>query len=159
MAEGDAELTTGAFVEYCETQARLLWGDVETMEAELDDLLSELDTEMADLRARLGEHTDTVEGTVTPGSGDGTDLDDIEEIETDLEERQTVAAAKQARMTAFQELAVGYAELATDLDDDVDGRAALKRVLEFEQAHDAPAYFPERQTVLEAAASEDSSGE
>ncbi|SDF27927.1 hypothetical protein [Halorientalis regularis] len=159
MAEGDAELTTDEFVEYCETQARLLWGQVDTMEDELDDLLSELDAEMADLRERLGEHTDTVEGTVTPGTDDGADLDDIEEIEADLEERQTVAAAKQARMTAFRELAVGYAELATDLDDAAEGRAALKRVLEFEQEHDAPAYFPERQTVLEAAAADDESEE
>ncbi|RXK50391.1 hypothetical protein [Halorientalis pallida] len=152
MAEGDAELTVAAFVEYCETQARLLWGQVETMEGELDDLLSELDAEMADLRERLGEHADTVEGTVTPGSGDGADLDAIEDVEADLEQRQTVAAAKQARMAAFQELAVGYTELATDLDEADDGRAALKRVLEFEQERDAPAYFPDRQTVLEAAA-------
>jgi hypothetical protein len=120
------------------------------------DLLAELDAEMADLRARLGEHTDTVEGTVTPGSDDGADLDAIEEIEADLEERQTVAAAKQTRMSAFRDLAVGYTELETDLSDAADGRAALKRVLEFEQERDAPAYFPDRQTVLEAAASEDS---
>ncbi|WP_424017070.1 hypothetical protein ACOZ4N_14460 [Halorientalis pallida] len=156
MAEGDAELTVAEFVEYCETQARLLWGQVETMEDELDDLLSDLDAEMADLRERLGEHTDTVEGTVTPGSGDGADLDAIEDIETDLEQRQTVAAAKQARMSAFQDLAVGYTELGADLADAEDGRTALKRVLEFEQERDAPAYFPERQTVLEAAASENS---
>lgn len=155
MAEGDAELTTDEFVEYCETQARLLWGEVETMEDELDDLLSDLDAEMADLRERLGEHTETVEGPVTPGSGEGADLDAIEEIEADLEQRQTVAAAKQARMSAFQDLAVGYTELGADLADAEDGRAALKRVLEFEQEHDAPAYFPDRQTVLEAAASED----
>jgi hypothetical protein len=152
MAEGDAELTVAEFVEYCETQARLLWGQVETMEDEIDDLLSDLDAEMADLRERLGEHTETVEGPVTPGSGEGADLDAIEDIEADLEERQTVAAAKQARMSAFQDLAVGYTELAADLADADGGRAALKRVLDFEKEHDAPAYFPERQTVLEAAA-------
>jgi len=157
MGEGDAELTTEEFVEYCETQARLLWGQVETMEDEIDDLLSDLDEEMEDLRERLGDHTDTVEGTVSPGAGEGPDLDAIEELEADLEERQTVAAAKQARMSAFRDLAVGYAELATDLDDAADGRAALKRVLEFEQERDAPAYFPDRQTVLEAAASDDES--
>ncbi|MFB6084357.1 MAG: hypothetical protein ABEJ94_08950 [Halorientalis sp.] len=160
MAEGDAELTTEEFVEYCETQARLLWGQVETMEDEIDDLLSDLDEEMADLRERLGEHTDTVEGTVSPGQGEGPDLDAIQEIEADLEQRQTVAAAKQARMAAFRDLAVGYAELATDLADDDGGRAALKRVLEFERERDAPAYFPDRQTVLEAAGSdEDEAGD
>jgi hypothetical protein len=158
MGEGDAELTTDEFVEYCETQARLLWGQVETMEDELDDLLSDLDEEMADLRERLGGHTDAVEGTVTPGSAGETDLDAIEDLEADLEERQTVAAAKQARMSAFQDVAVGYAELASDLTDADDGRAALKRVLEFEQEWDAPAYFPDRQTVLEAA-SDDGDGE
>lgn len=159
MGEGDADLTAGEFVEYCETQARLLWGQVETMEDEIEALLSDLDAEMADLRERLGEHTDTVEGTVTPGTGESADLDALEDLESDLEERQTVVAAKQARMSAFRDLAVGYAELATDLETVDDGREALKRVLEFERDHDAPAYFPERQTVLEAAAGEESSGE
>ena len=159
MGEGDAELTADEFVEYCETQARLLWGQVETMEDEIDDLLSDLDDEMADLRERLGGHTDTVEGTVTPGPGEGADLDAIEELEADLEERQTVAAAKQARMKAFRELAVGYAELATDLAETDGGRAALKRVLEFEQERDAPAYFPDRQTVLEAASDDGGGGD
>lgn len=155
MGEGDADLTATAFVEYCETQARLLWGQVETMEDDVESHLSELDAEMADLRERLNGHTDTVEGTVTPGTAGGTDLEAIEDLEADLEQRQTIVAAEQARMTAFRDLAVGYTDLATDLEDGADGRQALKRVLEFEQEHDAPAYFPDRQTVLEAAASDD----
>ena len=153
MAEGDADLTTGEFVEYCETQARLLWGQIETMEDELDDLLDDLDAATDDLRAQLDDHADRL-GPVTPGS-DEADLDAIEDLESDLERRQAVVAAKQARMSAFQDLAVGYTELAADLQSAADGRAALKRVLTFEQEHDAPAYFPDRQTVLEAAAAGD----
>ncbi|WP_336001261.1 hypothetical protein [Halorientalis halophila] len=155
MSEGDAELSAEAFVEYCETQARLLLGKVDQMEAEIDELLSDLDAEMAEIRERLDGHADAVEGTVTPGPDGGLDVAAIEDLEADLEERQAVAAAEQSRMVAFQDLAVGYTELAADLPDAADGRAALKRVLEFETERDAPAYFPDRQTVLEAAAESD----
>jgi len=62
--------------------------------------------------------------------------------------------AKQARMQAFQELAAGYTELAEDLPSEAaNGQEALTSIVEFEADADAPAYFDERETMVEAAAS------
>jgi hypothetical protein len=55
-------------------------------------------------------------------------------------------------MTAFQELSAAYTDLAATLEDATDGQAALERVVEFEEEHDAPAYFEDRETLLEAVA-------
>lgn len=157
MGEDDPDLSVTTFVEYCRTQAGLLAGNVETMSDEIDELLDEIDRELADLRARLDETGDAT-GTVSPESPEATREDDIdvetvEEAESELERKQTLVEAKQARMTAHQELATAYSELAAELQADVDdGREALERVVEFEAERDAPAYFPDRQTVLEATA-------
>lgn len=61
-----------AFVEYCRIQAGLLSGSVETMAAEADDLLEEIDERIAELRTRLRERPHT-EGTVGPSSTDDPD--------------------------------------------------------------------------------------
>jgi len=160
MAEDDA-LSVDGFVEYCQVQAGLLSGRVETMSDELDDLLDELDAEMAEIRSQLDGRPDEVADTVGPPSAtgpdeSGVDLDALEAREADLEQKQALVEAKQARMLAFQELAADYTELAAELESDVsDGADALERVVRFEVERDAPAYFPDRQTVAEAAAASD----
>ncbi|SDJ35972.1 hypothetical protein [Natronorubrum texcoconense] len=149
------ELVVEEFVDYCHTQAGLLSGRVETMRDEADDLLSEIDEEMAELRTRLEEHASGVEGVGGPstpaGPGD-VDIDALEELESEVKEKQLLVEAKQTRMQAFQDLAAAYTDLAEDLESDDDGSAALERVIQFEADHDAPAYFEERQTLVEAAA-------
>ncbi|WP_440770705.1 hypothetical protein [Natronorubrum sp. DTA28] len=149
------ELVVEEFVDYCHTQAGLLSGRVETMRDEADELLSEIDEEMAELRTRLEEHASGVEGVGGPstpaGPGD-VDIDALEELESEVKEKQLLVEAKQTRMQAFQDLAAAYTDLAEDLESDDDGAAALERVVQFEADHDAPAYFEERQTLVEAAA-------
>lgn len=157
-SEDISTLAVDEFVEYCRTQAGLLSGNVETISAEVDDLLDEIDEEMAKIRTRLEGQRDDTEGTTAPLSTDGpadsaVDITAIEELETDLEGKQTLVEAEQARMHAFQELATGYTDLVEELQSDVDdGREAMNRVVRFEVDHDAPAYFEDRQTVCEAAA-------
>lgn len=160
MTETDeSPLSVDEFVEYCRVQAGLLSGSVETMGTEADTLLDEIDERTAEIRGRLEGRTGDVEGTATPQStSDPTDttvdVDAIEKLETDLEEKQTLVEAKRVRMQAFQRLAADYTDLAEELHRDVDsGQEAMERVVRFEADHDAPAYFEERQTVYEAAAS------
>lgn len=151
-------LTVDEFVDYCHTQAGLLSGHVETMRSEADDLLTEIDEDMAELRGRLEEHTAGTERTDAPSTPAGPDTTDVdlealEDLETEVEEKQLLVEAKQTRMQAFQDLAIAYTELAADLQTDVDdGEEALRRVLELEADTDAPAYFDERETLIEAAA-------
>ncbi|ELY47552.1 hypothetical protein [Natronorubrum sulfidifaciens] len=151
-----AGLSVDEFVDYCQTQAGLLSGRVETMRAEADDLLSEIDTEMAELRGQLEAHTETVEGPDSPSTPAGPDsgdpdIDAFEALEREVKEKQLLVEAKQTRMELFQELAAGYTDLAAELQSSVDDAdAALERVVHFEADHDAPAYFEERQTMVEA---------
>lgn len=158
MAEDAETLTVDEFAEYCQVQAGLLSGSVETMSDELDDLLDELDAEMAEIRSQLDTRPDDVADTVGPPSTKrpdegAVDLDELENREADLEQKQALVEAKQARMVAFQELAADYTDLAAELLSEVsDGQEALERVVRFEVERDAPAYFPDRQTVAEAAA-------
>jgi hypothetical protein len=164
--EDEPRLSVEEFVEYCRTQARLLSGSVETMSAEADDLLDEIDEGVAEIRDRLEEGRNVggpaasasgTESTVAPG--EGVDVDAIEGLETDLEEKQAIVETKRARIGAFQELIAGYTDLAEELRSDVDdGRRAMDRVVEFEAERDAPAYFEERMTVYEAAARETDGG-
>ncbi|TMT87634.1 hypothetical protein E2L06_13980 [Haloterrigena sp. H1] len=151
-------LAVDEFVEYCRTQAGLLSGRVERMGEEADELLDEIDQEMAELRSRLEALPDEVPGTETPSTAEipatsERDVAAIEQRQETLEEKQLLVEAKQARMQAFQELAADYTDLAEDLAAEAgDGQDALTRVIEFEADADAPAYFDERQTMLEAAA-------
>ncbi|MFP8951595.1 hypothetical protein ACLI4Z_01305 [Natrialbaceae archaeon A-arb3/5] len=151
-------LSIDEFVEYCRTQAGLLSGQVEQMGEEADELLDDIDEEVAEIRERLDGPGD-VAGTAAPSSTDRPsggdteiDVEAIEELQRDLEEKQFLVEAKQARMQAFQDLAAEYTELAEELQAVEDGRDAMERVVRFEADHDAPAYFDERQTVYEAAA-------
>ncbi|MFD1563404.1 hypothetical protein ACFR99_07575 [Haloarchaeobius amylolyticus] len=151
-------LAVDEFVEYCRTQAGLLSGRVEQLGEEADELLDEIDQEMADLRSRLEALPDEVPGTETPSTAEvpdtnGVDVAAIEQRQETLEEKQLLVEAKQARMRAFQEVAAGYTDLAEELSAKAeDGQDALIRVVEFESDVDAPAYFDERQTMLEAVA-------
>jgi small-conductance mechanosensitive channel len=161
MSDDGEPLSVAELAEYCRTQAGLLSGRTETLGAETDALLDEIDERIAEVRARLSEHANAVEGATTSATTTGPDdasaeLSELEELEADLEEQQAVAEAKRARMAAFQELSTAYAELARELEETVaDGRTALDRVVRFEREHDAPAYFEERRTVLEAATESD----
>ena len=159
--EDGPALSTEEFVEYCRTQARFLSGSVQTMADEADELLDEIDDEMAEIRRRLDDGDGSVDHTESPTSTDGPDEPDrtgvdvaaIEEHESELETRQAEVEATQARIEAYQELANGYTALAEEFaESDDDGQAAMQRVVAFEAERDAPAYFEAEQTILEAVA-------
>jgi hypothetical protein len=157
MSDDSVSLSVAELVEYCQTQARLLAGSAETLAAETDELLDELDEDIAEIRERLRTQSNGPDASAGPPSTtDSEPVDELarlEKLETELEEKQTVAEAKRARMAAFQDLSEAYAELAEDLDARTEeGQDALERVVQFEQNHDAPAYFDDRQTLLEAVA-------
>ena len=159
MDENESPLAVDEFVEYCRTQIGLLSGTIERIGTEADDLLNELDEETTEIRTHLEGQTDSIERTTAPPSANTpsdseVDVAAVEDLERDLEEKQTLLKAKHARMEAFQELAAGYTDLIEELRSDVDsGREAMQRVVRFEATHDAPAYFEDRQTVYEAAVS------
>lgn len=153
----DPALSTAEFVDYCRTQARLLSGSIQTMGDEADDLLDEIDQEMAEIRQQLDGEGASVDHTSSPATPDGPDEPDetgvdvaeLAERESSLETKQAEVEATQARMRAYQDLATGYTDLATELaEGETDGQAAMQRVVEFEADQDAPAYFEER-TILE----------
>lgn len=163
MDESDAP-DAAAFAEYCRTQAALLSGRVQQMGEEADELLDEVDDALDDLRGDLDDATD---GTAAPPSTADPDRPDpgsdeaeaaadaAESAVSTVERKQTLVEAKQARMNAFNDLAGGYADLAEELDDSTDGEAALERVVRFEVEHDAPAYFPDRETLAETVAEDE----
>ncbi|MFC6975964.1 hypothetical protein ACFQL1_16740 [Halomicroarcula sp. GCM10025709] len=147
-------LAAADLADYCRTQARFLWGRVETLTDETEALLDEIADDLTDLQDSVaaherpaGESPDTPSPTAPEQA-----VDDLEARERDIEEKQAVAEAKQARRDAFDDLATAYVELADDLADTADTRAALTRVVEFERDRDAPAYFEERETLLETVA-------
>jgi hypothetical protein len=158
----DAPPDGDEFVEYCRTQAALLSGRVQRMGQEADELLDEVDATLADLR---GELEAASEGTATPPSTEEPDRPDAggeaaeaaadaaESAVSDVERKQSLIAAKRARMDAFNDLAGGYADLAEALQG-VDDETALERVVRFEADNDAPAYFPDRETLAETVAGE-----
>ncbi|MCU4740750.1 hypothetical protein [Natronoglomus mannanivorans] len=165
-ADPGPELSVDEFIDYCRTQVGLLSGSVETMRTEADGLMDEIDEELATLRSRLETQSDDVEGTTAPPSTDrpieaGSDVDvaTLEELEAEIERKQLLVEAKQTRMHAFQELAAGYTDLLEDLQSIDDGREALEQIVQFEADHDAPVYFEDRQTVLEAAVGSDASAD
>jgi len=156
MSDTDGELAVDELVAYCQTQARLLRGRVETLDEEAATLLSEIDDELSDARSRLDEQSG-----VTPsphGMGADEELADLDALEADLTEKQAVVEAKQTRRDAFEELAVGYLELADELQTDAPAPSpALQLVVQFEHDRNAPTHFDERVTLLEAATESDDS--
>ncbi len=159
--EDDVTLSVDEFVDYCETQAGLLLGTVETMASEADELLDDIDDKVANVRAQLENHPGDVETADLPPSTEspGSEIDTtvVTKLEREIEETQAVVEAKRARIVAFRELADGYTSLAEELrSEGEDGREALDRVVQFEADTDAPVYFEDRETVYEAATAEKS---
>jgi len=158
MGDTGGAVTVAELVDYCQTQARLLHGHADTLEEEAAALLADIDDELATVRAQLDEHESaTMESSPSPPSPDttGTDdaLADLESVEDDLAEQQAVVKAKQARRTAFEDLATDYLDLAETLAAETPSTSsALTRVLEFERDRDAHTYFDDRTTLLETAA-------
>lgn len=160
MSDDGSSLSVAELVEYCRTQAGLLAGRTETLATETDELLDEIDEDIAEMRERLQTQSNGPDASAASGPTTGANTADevaqLEKLETELEEKQAVAEAKRARMLAFQELSEAYAELTEEIDTTVDdGGAALEQIVQFEQDHDAPAYFDDRQTLLEAVADSD----
>lgn len=160
MDEDDPDLSVAEFVDYCRTQAGLLSGSIDTMTAEAAELLDEVDELLDAFRDRVdaaeaeGADRPDAPTATPPGPGPEPDPEDdsLDDLEREIERKQSLVEAKQARIAAFRDLAAGYEDLADELSGEVtDGREALERVAAFEADWDAPAYFPERQTVLEAA--------
>lgn len=154
MSDDGPTLSVAELAEYCRTQARLLTGRRETIGAETDALLDEVDEDIAELRSRLAGRangTDPSAASPPAGSTGADEVAALEELEADIEAKQAAAEANRTRMELFDDLSAAYVDLASEVEslDDVD--AALDRVLRFEREHDAPAYFEERLTVLEAA--------
>jgi len=147
----DHDPTVAAVVDYCQTQARLLSGQAETLSAEIDAVLDEIDAEATALRERLDgatKHAESPEQPTNPGTP-AVDEDAIEQLEA----RQSAVAQKQDRLDEIRDLSAGYADLADTLQtDDIDVTEAITEVLEFEAEHDAQAFFDERETLLETTA-------
>ncbi|GAB3419660.1 hypothetical protein GCM10027435_21310 [Haloparvum alkalitolerans] len=164
MSEDGPDLSVEEFVDYCRTQAGLLSGSVDTMTAEAEELLDEVDDLLDSFRERVDEaetgsadRPDAPTATPPEPSPDAAPAEDpLADLEREIERKQSLVEAKQARIATFRDLAAAYEELADELAAEAaDGREALERVAAFEADRDAPAYFPERQTVLEAASDEE----
>jgi predicted TIM-barrel fold metal-dependent hydrolase len=151
MSDDGGPFTVAELAEYCQTQAGLLSGRVQTIGEEADALLDEIDDDIAGMRTRLADRAAPT--AAEPPATEDPDVADLERLEEELQTKQALVEAKQARMAAFQDLAAGYVELAEELEADADNpQAALERVVAFEGEADAPTYFQERRTILEAAA-------
>lgn len=163
MSDDRLTVSTEPLVAYCRMQSGRLLTRSEEMGEAIADLLEELDEDIAAMRARLAEQASGAEGSPIspPTAGQdapGRESVDLDELPTDLEKKQAIARTNLARRDAFQDLAEAYIELAEELDSTVeDGNEALNRVVRFEHDHDAPAYFEDRRTILEAAATSDTS--
>ncbi|WP_128225180.1 hypothetical protein [Halobacteriaceae bacterium SHR40] len=157
MSDDRVTLSVAELADYCGTQARFLAGRSETIGRETDELLDEIDEDIAEIRERLTTYSAGPDASAasppTPNNTETDEVTQLDDLETALEEKQAVAEAKRERMAAFQELSEAYAELAVELTESADdGQEALERVVQFEQRHDAPAYFDDQQTLLEIVA-------
>ncbi|WP_018258869.1 hypothetical protein [Halomicrobium katesii] len=144
----DREQSVEAVVDYCRTQARLLSGQSERLSAEIDDLLDEIDTEAAAVRDRLASGREQADSPDQPaGPGEAVDETTVAELEA----KQSTVADKQERLDEIGTLAAAYVHLASSLQAESDATEAIRRVLELEADADAPAFFEERETLLETA--------
>ncbi|MFC7068545.1 hypothetical protein [Halobaculum lipolyticum] len=162
MHDADDERAVGEVVEYCRTQAGLLAGRVETMAAEAESLIDEIDEGVADLRTALDDRDRTDDGDGAAGSDDtgsedgDDDVGDLSAAESELQRKHATVEATETRMRLFQDLASDYLDLADDLladyeSGEADADDAVHRVVAFEAERDAPAYFEERETLVETA--------
>lgn len=146
----DSDPTVDAVVDYCRTQARLLSGQAETLTAEIDGLLDEIDAEATAVRERLDgqrEHADSPAQPSHPGSGTVG-----EDTVAELEAKQERVAEKQATLDEIGDISAEYADLAATIQAETsDTTGAIERVLAFEAEVDAPTFFEDRETLLETA--------
>lgn len=162
MRDTDGEFTVDELVEYCETQARLLHGQAETLDEETATLLSAIDDGLSDVRSQLDDRTGATDtqssGELEPGPDE--EVADLEALEAELSEKQATVRAKQTRRDAVEEAAIGYVELADGLQTDAPAPpVALKRVIQFEHESGVSSYFEDRTTLLEAATAGDDADE
>lgn len=159
----DGDLTAAEFAGYCREQARLLAGQLETLGAAVDELLADLEAQAAELDERLDEHHEQLGGAAGSPAREPDDavadaIAETEALQDELAAKQATVEDRQARMGELEDLLAGYADLADEIErGDLDGEAALERVLRFEARNDAPGHFDERLTVLEAATDGDHS--
>ncbi|MBX0294095.1 hypothetical protein [Haloarcula nitratireducens] len=136
------------YAEYCQTQAALLAGRIETMREDVDELLADVEAETAAVREELDRaKTDSPTGPTSPDAGRDPEAD-VEAIEA----KQETIREKQAAMETYRDLADGYADLAERLSDQTfDASEALVEVVRFETERDAAACF-DRTTLAETVA-------
>lgn len=129
------------YVEYCQTQAGLLAGRVETLQAEADRLLDEIDTETETVRSQLtsGERADT----------------DPERAVQAIEDKQDRVREIQARIATCSDVASGYTDLGERLADSDDASDALAEIVQFELEQTAYDCFEDRFTLAEQVAGVD----
>lgn len=158
MDDTDDEFTVAELVGYCRTQARLLHGRAETLTEEMSALLSDIDSELSTARSRLDDKAERSQLPQAPELGTDDDLAALEALEADLTEKQAEVEAKQTRHDEVEALMADYLELADQIETERPAPSqALKRVMQFEHDEDAPAYFDDRVTLLDAATGADDS--
>jgi hypothetical protein len=148
--------TVEELAEYCRVQAGLLAGRAEGIQAEAVALLDDVDDDIETMRAELDAGIDTTDETVTPPSTDDPGAPDpatLAGLEADIDETRALIDAKRARIEVFQRLAAAYTDLAASItDEESTVEAAVDRIVSFEADNDVPAYFDDRETLVEAVA-------
>lgn len=150
MLVDHSEMSNEGIVEYCQTQARLLYGRAERLRDDIDDRLGEIEAEAAAVRGRLQRERAGVDRT----QGPTTPTDTVEAASTlaSLEAQQATIAGEQDGLTAIEDCADGYLALGERLaDENQDSAEAIEAVLRFEADASAPLYFDDRTTLLETA--------
>lgn len=98
MNDDTQALSVDELVEYCRTQAGRLSGHVETMSVETNDLLDEIDEDIAEIRTHLEERANSTEGptaspTTTGPNDPQRNFTELEELETELKEKCVLQTA------------------------------------------------------------------
>lgn len=126
------------YVEYCQTQAGLLAGRIETFQAEAARLLDEIDTETATVRGQL--------------ASDETADTDPEAAVAAIEGKQERVREIQTSIATCTDVASGYTNLGERVADSDDASAALAEIVQFELEQEAYNCFEDRTTLAEQVA-------
>lgn len=126
------------YVEYCQTQAGLLAGRIETFQAEATRLLDEIEAE-----------TEMVRGQLT--SGESADSDP-ETAVIAIEDKQERVREIQDSIATYSDVASGYTDLRDRLADSDDASVALAEIVQFELEQEAYDCFEDRVTLAEQVA-------
>ena len=152
----EAPPTVEELAEYCRVQAGLLAGRAEQLQTEAAALLDAVDDDIETMRAELDAGMDATDETVAPPSTDDPGDPDpatLAGLEADIDEAQALVDAKRARIEAFQRLVVAYTDLAESITaEESTAEGALDRIVSFEADNDVPAYFDDRETLVETVA-------